>query len=213
MLWGVILGDFLHNVRSALDHLVWQLVLLSEQQAPGVQHQFPIALSERAYLASRGMRERMLAGVADEHRAVIDQVQPFRLGDEAKTHSLAYLSRLSNTDKHRILPIAMFRTHEPKPDDFLLLDGAENCEIEVEVPDGPLTESTVLATLRIKGAESVSAVIEKAQIGVEFAFLDSDGYGLTANSFREVWARVGSLIFEFKSTFGATGEMTPLDWR
>jgi hypothetical protein len=25
--WGVLVGDFIHNLRSALDHLVWQLVI------------------------------------------------------------------------------------------------------------------------------------------------------------------------------------------
>jgi len=27
--WGILLGDFIHNLRSALAHLVWQLALLS----------------------------------------------------------------------------------------------------------------------------------------------------------------------------------------
>jgi hypothetical protein len=31
--WGVMLGDFLHNCRTALDHLVCQLVVLSGNKA------------------------------------------------------------------------------------------------------------------------------------------------------------------------------------
>ena len=30
--WGLILGDMVHNLRSALDHLVWQLVLLNGEK-------------------------------------------------------------------------------------------------------------------------------------------------------------------------------------
>jgi hypothetical protein len=37
---GVIVGDFLHNLRCVLDHLVWQLVL-SNGQTPSVRNQFP----------------------------------------------------------------------------------------------------------------------------------------------------------------------------
>src|SRR5438128_2342233 len=25
--WGAVIGDFIHNLRSALDHLTWQLAL------------------------------------------------------------------------------------------------------------------------------------------------------------------------------------------
>src|SRR5690242_6655870 len=39
--WGVIIGEVVHNARSALDHLVYQLVLLAGG-VPHSSHQFPI---------------------------------------------------------------------------------------------------------------------------------------------------------------------------
>lgn len=39
--WGVALGDFLHNTRSALDHLVSALVVASGGTVTN-RHQFPI---------------------------------------------------------------------------------------------------------------------------------------------------------------------------
>src|SRR5438128_1457871 len=39
--WGVAVGDIVHNTRSALDHLVYQLVVLAGAQ-PHNGHQFPI---------------------------------------------------------------------------------------------------------------------------------------------------------------------------
>src|SRR6266511_2429033 len=44
--WGVRIGDCLHNLRSALDHVVWQLALLHLQRQPTDKEarriQFPI---------------------------------------------------------------------------------------------------------------------------------------------------------------------------
>lgn len=56
---GVIVGDLVHNVRSALDHLVWQLVLANAQQ-PTRATQFPVC-SKREQWA--WVRARSLAGV------------------------------------------------------------------------------------------------------------------------------------------------------
>src|SRR6266567_3032592 len=40
--WAVILGEIMHNLRSALDNLIWQLVLPGDSE-PGDNHEFPIA--------------------------------------------------------------------------------------------------------------------------------------------------------------------------
>ena len=42
--WSILIGEILYNMRSALDHLVWQLVLNNEQ-TPGRNNEFPIAKS------------------------------------------------------------------------------------------------------------------------------------------------------------------------
>jgi hypothetical protein len=34
LLWSVMSGNVVHNLRSALDHLVWQMVLAHDVQAP-----------------------------------------------------------------------------------------------------------------------------------------------------------------------------------
>ena len=39
--WSLMVGDFLHNARSALDHLAWQLVIL-DGGTPGEHTQFPV---------------------------------------------------------------------------------------------------------------------------------------------------------------------------
>src|SRR5690348_1449661 len=68
---GVIVGDITHNLRSALDHLVYEL---AGRRGGGTQ--FPIFDSSERYLKPRecgaSARDTMLKGVAASHRAIID---------------------------------------------------------------------------------------------------------------------------------------------
>ena len=101
--FGVILGDCLHNLRSALDHLVWQVALL-DGNTPDRNAQYPIASkSERQF---EDMAKRQLAGLNDRHRAMIKDTQPFHRGADAATHPLSMLANLSNTDKHQVVHTA-----------------------------------------------------------------------------------------------------------
>ncbi len=96
---GVLVGDFLHNLRCVLDHLVWQLVLLNEQE-PSYRHQFPITDKPGAFAGATDS----LRGVATEHQALIEQFQPYHVdGGNPSQHMLAVLRDLSNIDKHRFV--------------------------------------------------------------------------------------------------------------
>jgi len=112
--WGLLVGDFVHNLRASLDHLVWQLVLLNGGR-PTRSNQFPICSSRERYWESSGgqrsIRERTLAGMAARHREKIDSVQPFcaPFADtlDHEFHVLAVLARLSNIDKHQLIMSAL----------------------------------------------------------------------------------------------------------
>jgi hypothetical protein len=41
--------------------------------------------------------------LSPRHREIVKKVQPYHRGDQARTHPLAVLADLSNTDKHRIV--------------------------------------------------------------------------------------------------------------
>lgn len=53
----MLVGDYVHNVRSALDHVVWQLVI-ANRGAPGRHTQFPIALTEKHWRFARAVEHR-----------------------------------------------------------------------------------------------------------------------------------------------------------
>lgn len=104
--FGVILGDCIHNLRSALDHLICQVTLLDlpdGASADGVCEwtQFPIISESERKFESKA--KRMIPGLSADHRALVKHLQPYHAGDEARRHPLAVLASLSNADKHRLI--------------------------------------------------------------------------------------------------------------
>jgi hypothetical protein len=108
---GVILGDVLHNVRSALDHLVWQLVLLNGGEPKGGArgNAFPIAMKCDQWKTAQGQH---LAGVAEGHREVIEKTQPYKQGSRASETYFAWLKSLSDTDKHQVVHPVLAVMHD-----------------------------------------------------------------------------------------------------
>jgi hypothetical protein len=101
--WALILGDTLHNLRSTLDHLVWQLVVANGHQ-PGSLNEFPIAIHESWF---NDHIDPYLVGVHDDAITAIRGLQPFRVSDEGqrKLDPLWLLSKLENIDKHRLVHV------------------------------------------------------------------------------------------------------------
>ncbi len=95
MLPGFV-GDFVHNLRSALDHLAWQLVLLNNENPDG-RTAFPIAMTAKRF---EDMKVQY-AGVSPVAFQQIEAVQPYRHMEG--TSGLRWLNELDNIDKHRHL--------------------------------------------------------------------------------------------------------------
>ena len=98
-----LIGDFLYNLRSALDHMVWQLVLANGGN-PERKHQMPIGFMEGWFNAKAKVQ---LAGVHDDALIAIRGFQPFRVSDKGQRalDPLWLLSELENVDKHRLLHV------------------------------------------------------------------------------------------------------------
>jgi hypothetical protein len=97
--WSTITGEIIHNLRSALDYIVYQLVLLETKAEPkGSKNQFPIFKSEDGF-RSNGLPHN-LEGVGTDAVALIKAMQPFATG-EGERSPLWQLRVFSNLDKHR----------------------------------------------------------------------------------------------------------------
>lgn len=102
---SVVLGEFVHNLRSALDYIVTALVAASPPTILTTRHQFPIYLTgpkfRRAVGSSRQPRGS-LVGVRHGF-TLIEKFQPYHTGPGAPKGAIGLLQRLSNSDKHRAL--------------------------------------------------------------------------------------------------------------
>ena len=111
--WSITLGEILFNLRSSLDHLVWQLVL-DNGQTPGRYNEFPIATDLQKWQETKG---RALKGVRKRHEAMIGYLQPYTGGINLPfgVSMLRVLDSLSNIEKHRhlILTVIVSKGIEP----------------------------------------------------------------------------------------------------
>lgn len=105
--WSVMIGDVLHNLRSALDHLAWQLVKINDG-APGRGTQFPI-YADRILVKPDGtevVRDITIAGgITPEAAALLESLQPYNRVEDPTLDPLFILNKLSNQDKHRTLNV------------------------------------------------------------------------------------------------------------
>lgn len=122
---SLIVGDFIQNLRASLDHLIWAAVE-ANGQSPTSGNTFPI-FTEAPEHGRRGKEQwnRQLRGLATAAFPMIEHVQPYKRGDKAEQAPLAWLRRLSNEDKHRV--VLQTLTAIPAPD-----EAAPDLQFEVE---------------------------------------------------------------------------------
>ena len=107
---AVMLGDFIHNLRSALDYIVVASVPRQRQKSAS----FPI-VSEDIWATDKDGNfvvndpkrredfETAIRGLALEAWALVILAQPYHWGTNAYRHMFGIISRLENADKHRQL--------------------------------------------------------------------------------------------------------------
>lgn len=115
---GVWAGELVHDVRSALDHLVYRLIRENNGD-PGKHSQFPIYSSEKEWIRDIEERDPSLKpspidGVTDDEFAFIKESQPYHLSHKKRARDpLMQLLHMSNVDKHQTLHVAALRAHTP----------------------------------------------------------------------------------------------------
>jgi hypothetical protein len=103
---AAITGDIIHNLRSALDHLAYQLVFMNTNGLgiPGKLNRdpfrnvyFPIGDCEERYITAKASRE--VKAMGQKALDAIDSIKPYKGGEDL----LWQLHKLDNTDKHRLV--------------------------------------------------------------------------------------------------------------
>lgn len=95
--WGIVIGDAVHCLRSALDQLVTSLCT-----EPSRRTAFPICRTKKDWAITAPAQ---IWSLPEDYAAVINAAQPYHRGnDNAHLHPLAILNELWNLDKHEAIP-------------------------------------------------------------------------------------------------------------
>lgn len=104
--WGLIAGDSIHNLRTAFDHLAWQLVISAENH-PSPWTKFPIynrppTRRTKCLGRSRAVPLRIAGGIDPVALKMIEDVQPYNGRDVGTIgRYLSFLNELDILDKHK----------------------------------------------------------------------------------------------------------------
>lgn len=170
--WTLHLGDFLHNVRGCLDHLIYALVLANKRD-PGTHTAFPICETEGQWLRDIDNRRRdadrpaITEGVSEEVLAIVKQYQPFRhpTANTRKNDPLMHLLRMSNTDKHRQIHISAVHSGKVRglhfePPGYVRIKAKRSPPAMGRVETG-----AVIVRMRV---EEVAPIPEDVEVGVKY---------------------------------------------
>lgn len=99
---ALLMGDFIHNLRAALDHAVWAITPTHIQETRPTEVAFALRSNEQSYTKWAKARRDWYGPEVFE---VLKSSQPFNAVGTGKLHPLHILQFLSNTDKHQLLNI------------------------------------------------------------------------------------------------------------
>jgi len=147
-MWGVQVGEIIHNLRSALDHTVNHLVIPD----PKSKNQFPIFKSV-GWFEQDGVC-KFLNGASSKAIDLIRSEQPFPKEDggtgEGDKSPLWHLKELSDADKHRLIHItgAMLQSFQ-----FDLAELKADAKIRkiVRRGPGPMEQDAILVRALFEG--------------------------------------------------------------
>lgn len=109
--WGVLVGDVVHNARSALEHLI-EIATVVHYGSPLPRTEFPVFTDAVAFARTKrngepapGSGVFAIRGVSPQVRTVVERLQPYQRGNDYANSPLWVLHELWNMDKHRLVPV------------------------------------------------------------------------------------------------------------
>jgi hypothetical protein len=167
--WSAIVGDAVHNMRSALDLLAWQLVL-ANGTTPSRSTSFPISQARAPDFYNS--LERALQGASGVTHRFVRRLKPYRGGNLL----LYRLHALDISDKHKlILIVGAAQKHVV----LRLRMAVPWLETPVEVPplalkpaDRQFPVADGAEVFRVKAAAREAADASDHQVAFELAFGD-----------------------------------------
>ena len=142
--YSILAGEIVHQLRSALDHLVWQLILDEGATPIDGKTGFPVFHIEADY-DKYGVR--MIAGVATQTATDIRSLQPFHT-NPADTAPLYVLNEMWKREKHRLLNFASLKIMSGCTTAYVYPSGRTIVDHGVGFNPGPFTDGAELCRLQ-----------------------------------------------------------------
>jgi hypothetical protein len=185
-LLGLIYGDFIHNVRTCLDHLAMALAVRSGANPRDNTVQFPICDHPNRYFGNpdhetqvrpgsppRSTGGNMVRALGPSERAFIEGLQPYH--GQGDSWVLSEVQNLDNMDKHRNFIVSRIF-----PTAFVGFDNGVEIEWASPVPD--FVDGAYLATViypsgydgvKVQPGFSAGIYVE----GANRAMLEAESFG------------------------------------
>lgn len=152
--WPVIIGEIFHNLRSALDHVVYDLTL-KQQNCELIGTEFPIFVNNDLFFEKKkdgspthrsGLFK--IRGVSREVQLLIEKYQPYNLTETGKAHILSVIHEMNIIDKHRKLHLVRRLVESSK---IVLISNAVNPDsLSIEM-FANLDERAIIGRLKFLG--------------------------------------------------------------
>ena len=176
--WPLIVGDFAHNLRSALDHLVCQLAILNGNDISCCDKTFfPICIGKPDFAKAEKMVKPL---ISPEAFTDIEALQPYKTanisGKQPTSSTLWIISRLDILDKHRMLVVVgkFFRTI----DLCYALNTGDPVKVDVDDTWRPLEDGARIASIDLTKLSLGPEDKMRAQGGTEVqVFISETGCG------------------------------------
>ncbi len=168
--WSAAIGDFLQNLRAALEYLVWELARANVGREPRRKTSFPVYVSKKRFLSDGRSK---IQDLAPEPQAVIEGMQPFNsptshrgvvdmhaikdLNKHYRSHTLWRLNELARRDRHQALRVVSAATWGASGTSASELPGIVDSGLEF----GPFRAGSVIARWVLSGEAAASVRLEE----------------------------------------------------
>lgn len=165
---GALLGEVIHQLRSTLDHLIWQLASWHLEVPAPNDTTFPNCTKSARFDRTW---ERLRGRVPDDWHAVLKELKPY----DRDHDPLAVLDRLWNCDKHQAL-VVVPKTQTLKIGPFECRADADAGAVTERRPRAyvPLVPDAEFARIKIDGTGPHPRVDMYDLLGLE-VFLEGSG--------------------------------------
>src|SRR3954451_8653936 len=163
---GVHLGEVVHDLHSALDHLAWAVA-----ERPWRRTQFPVFLKAETWAETS---EPITRSIPERYVRIMEEAQPYREKRPA-AHLLALLNHLWNADRHRLVEMRAAALADGAPS---LRPGRDVAAlVDVRFHIGLLQEGTELVRAVVEPAGPEPTVALEGDVAVGVAFDDTSARG------------------------------------